>query len=129
VALLADGSFTLYTDIKRQQGTILAQQQLIAQNASQEVSGFFEEKYRALEATTKIVALATGSAEQKKLILESLLATQPSFRQIVLLKPHVFHWKLPSNSLSNFRKQFRTGMNRAKDTPAQFISMMLPTTP
>ncbi len=55
VALLADGSFTLYTDIKRQQGAILAQQELIAENASQEVSGFFEEKYRALEATTKIV--------------------------------------------------------------------------
>src|SRR4026207_1306895 len=85
VALLADGSFTLYTDIKRQQGAILAQQELIAENASQEVSGFFEEKYRALEATTKIVELATGPAEQKKLILESLLATQPSFRQIVLL--------------------------------------------
>ncbi|HXD10279.1 MAG TPA: GAF domain-containing protein [Anaerolineales bacterium] len=85
IALLADGAITLYTDINRQQGAILAQQQLIAQDASQEVSGFFEEKYKALEATTKIVELATGVLRQKKLTLESLLATQPSFRQIVLL--------------------------------------------
>ena len=85
VALLADGSFTLYTNIARQQGIIIAQQQLIAQDASQEVGGFFEEKYRALEATTKIIELPKGSTEQRKLILQSLLATQPSFRQMVLL--------------------------------------------
>src|SRR5512134_3538861 len=75
-ALLAYGSFTLYSNIQRQQDTIRVQQQLVAQDASHEVSGFFEEKYRALEATTKIVELPKGSREQRKLILESLLATQ-----------------------------------------------------
>ena len=83
--LLADGSFTLYTNIQRQQEIIRVQQQLIAQDASHEVSGFFEEKYRALESTTQIVQLPKGSPEQRKLILESLLATQPSFRQLILL--------------------------------------------
>lgn len=84
-ALLASGSFTLYANIQRQQEIISVQQQLVAQDASQEVSGFFEEKYRALEATTRIVQLPKGSTEQRKLILESLLATQPSFRQALLL--------------------------------------------
>src|SRR5262245_44438604 len=85
VLLLASGGSTLYASVQRQQAILLNQQQLIAQAASQEVSGFFEEKYRALEATTRIVRLPKGSTEEKKLILESLLATQPSFRQIILL--------------------------------------------
>jgi len=85
MTLLANGIFTLYTSIQRQQEIIRVQQQLVAQDASLEVSGFFEEKYRALEATTQIVQLPKGSAEQRKLILESLLATQPSFRQMLLL--------------------------------------------
>src|SRR5215510_1181230 len=72
-ALIAYGSFALYFNIRQQQATLSVQQRLIAQGASQEVSGFFEEKYRALEATTKIVQLPTRSTEQRKLILESLL--------------------------------------------------------
>ncbi len=85
VTLLAEGGFSLYTNINRQQGLIIAQQQSIAQDASQEVGGFFEEKYKALEATTEIIELPKGTAEQRKLIFQSLLATQPSFRQMVLL--------------------------------------------
>jgi GAF domain-containing protein/HAMP domain-containing protein len=85
VALVANGSFTLYTNIKRQQEIIISQQQLASQDASQEISRFFEEKYRVLEATTKIIELPKGSTEQRKLILQSLLATQQSFRQMVLL--------------------------------------------
>src|SRR6185369_15945024 len=84
IALVADGVFTLYINVNRQQGIIIAQQQLIAQDASQEVSGFFEEKYKALEATTKIIELPKGSADERKLIFQSLLATQPSFRQMIL---------------------------------------------
>src|SRR6185436_19313055 len=75
--LIAYGSFALYFNVRQQQTTLSVQQQLVAQDASQEVSGFFEEKYRTLEATTKIVQLPTGSIEQRRLILESLLATQP----------------------------------------------------
>jgi len=119
VALLADGSFTLYTEIKRQQGAILAQQQLIAQNASQEVSGFFEEKYRALEATTKIVELATGPAEQKKLILESLLATQPSFRQIVLLNASGEEAAQASRVALETSKQFSGQLQKAISNPGE----------
>ena len=85
IALLADGSISLYTNINRQREIIFNQQQLIAQDASQEVSGFFEEKYKALESTTKIIELPKGTEEQRTLILQSLLATQPSFRQMVLL--------------------------------------------
>ena len=84
IALAADGVITLYNNIIAQRGSIVAQQQVVAQNASREVNGFFEEKFKALEAATEIIELPRGSAEQRKLILQSLLATQPSFRQAVL---------------------------------------------
>src|SRR5574339_1038115 len=66
-ALLDNGGITLYADMQRQQDIISAQQQFVAQDASQEVGGFFEEKYRALEATTRIVQLPKGTAEQRRL--------------------------------------------------------------
>ena len=85
VTLAADGLITLYNNVQRQRESISAQQQSIAQNASREVGGFFEEKYKVLEEATEIIELPRGSVEQKTLILQSLLATQPSFRQAVLL--------------------------------------------
>ena len=85
VTLAADGLITLYNNVQHQRESISAQQQSIAQNASREVGGFFEEKYKVLEEATEIIELPRGSVEQKTLILQSLLATQPSFRQAVLL--------------------------------------------
>jgi GAF domain-containing protein/HAMP domain-containing protein len=83
--LLISTGLLLYTSIRTQQHVILNTQQFIAQDFSDKVSNFIEEKFSSLEAMTKVVDLAKGSAEQKKLILESVLVTQPSFRQIVLL--------------------------------------------
>jgi GAF domain-containing protein/HAMP domain-containing protein len=83
--LLISAGLLLFTSIRTQQRTILNTQQFIAQDFSNKVSDFIEEKFSSLEAMTKVVDLAKGSAAQKKLILESVLVTQPSFRQIVLL--------------------------------------------
>lgn len=85
VALVVDGIFALYTNLTRQQLNIFAQQELIARQANESVGGFFEEKYRSMESTTKIVALSNGTIKERELILDSLLATQPSFRQMALL--------------------------------------------
>jgi GAF domain-containing protein/HAMP domain-containing protein len=85
VALVTVGLFTIYNNFSKQQANIIEQQQRIAQGANETVSGFFEEKYKALEATIKIVELSKGSTKEKELVLASLLATQPAFRQIVLL--------------------------------------------
>ena len=85
LVLVADGVFALYTNITRQQATIIEQQKLIAQQTNEKVGGFFEEKFRALESTTRIVELSNGTVKEKELILASLLATQPSFRQMALL--------------------------------------------
>ena len=85
VALAADGLISLFRNVNQQRESITSQQQVAAQNASQEVRVFFEEKYRSLESATKIIELPRGSAEERKLILQSLLATQPAFRQAVLL--------------------------------------------
>jgi len=85
VALLISNGLLLYTSVKSQQRAILSTQQLVAQGFSEEVSGFIEDNYKLLEATTEIVNLAKGSPDQKKTILYSVASTQPSFRQIVLL--------------------------------------------
>ena len=85
VALAADGLISLFRNVNQQRESITSQQQVAAQNASQEVRVFFEEKYRSLESATEIIELPRGSAEERKLILQSLLATQPAFRQAVLL--------------------------------------------
>jgi GAF domain-containing protein len=116
-ALLASGSFTLYANIQRQQEIISVQQQLVAQDASQEVSGFFEEKYRALEATTRIVKLPKGSAEQRKLILESLLATQPSFRQAILLNAAGGEAAQVSRVSLKLSEQFTAQLQQALSNP------------
>jgi GAF domain-containing protein len=117
--LLATGIFTLYTNIQRQQETIRVQQQLVAQDASQEVSGFFEEKYRALESTTKIVQLPKGSTEQRKLILESLLATQPSFRQLILLNATGKEAAQVSRVSLELSKQFTEQLQKVLSNRAQ----------
>ena len=84
-ALLTNGIVAIYANIQREQDVVHEQQLLVAQGASNEVSRFFEDKYQTLEKTTNIVYLPQGSPEQRRLVLESLLATQPAFRQVVLL--------------------------------------------
>ena len=84
-ALLTNGAIAIYANIQRERSVVFAQQVLVAQDASDEVSGFFEDKFQTLEATTNIVYLPQGTPEQRRLVLESLLATQPAFRQTVLL--------------------------------------------
>ncbi|NWG06163.1 MAG: GAF domain-containing protein [Chloroflexi bacterium] len=113
VTLLANGGILLYSNIKRQQEIIISQQQLIAQQASEEVGGFFEEKFRALEATTRIIELPKGSSEQRKLILQSLLATQPSFRQMVLLDERGEQAALASRVSLEISEQFKKQLQEA----------------
>jgi GAF domain-containing protein/HAMP domain-containing protein len=107
IALVANGIFTLYTNIRRQQGIILAQQQRIAQDAGQDVSGFFEEKFRALESTTKIIEIPKGTSEERRLVLQSLLATQPSFRQMVMLDDSGFEVAMASRISLETSPQFK----------------------
>ena len=116
-ALIAFGSFALYFNLRQQQETLSVQQRLVAQGASQEVSGFFEEKYRTLEATTKIVQLPTGSIEQRRLILESLLATQPSFRQTIMLDASGGDAAEVSRVSLELSEQFLTQLQQALSNP------------
>jgi GAF domain-containing protein/HAMP domain-containing protein len=116
-ALIAYGSFALYFNVRQQQETLSVQQRLVAQDASQEVSGFFEEKYRALEATTRIVHLPKGSPEERKLILESLLATQPSFRQMILLDANGGKTAEVSRVSLELSEQFLAQLQQAMSNP------------
>ena len=112
VTLLVSGSITLYTNVIRQQQNIFAQQQLIAQTASQKVSGFFEEKFKTLESTSKIVELPKGTPEQRKLILQSLLATQPSFRQMLMIDSNGVEAADVSRVSLELSDQFRTQLQK-----------------
>ena len=119
VILFVNGSFTLYSNIQKQQETVVEQQQLVAQNASHEVSRFFEEKYKVLEATTKIFELPNGSAQQRKLILESLLATQPAFRQLILLNAAEGEAAQVSRVSLELSEQFNAQLQKAVSNPTE----------
>ncbi|MFT3894797.1 MAG: cache domain-containing protein [Anaerolineales bacterium] len=114
VALVADGIFALYTNLARQQEYIATQQQLIARQANEAVGGFFEEKYRSMESTTKIVALSNGTIKDRELILDSLLATQPSFRQMALLDESGMIAAQASNVALELSEQFTSRLQEAR---------------
>ncbi len=85
VALLVSSGLQIFSNTRTQQAAIASQQELTAYEAGKTVSKFIEDNFSSLESMAKLVNLSKGSAEQKKLILESVLFTQPSFRQITLL--------------------------------------------
>ena len=83
--LLISGGLQIFSNIQTQQATIANRQQLIAQGAAGKVSSFIQEKFSVLETTVRLANPVTASPEAQKQILESLLGTQPAFRQLVLL--------------------------------------------
>lgn len=85
VVLLVSSGLQIFSNARTQQDAIANQQELTAREAGKTVNKFIEDNFRALESMAKLVNLPKGSVEQKKLILESVLYTQPSFRQMALL--------------------------------------------
>lgn len=85
VALLISSFLQLFLNFQIQRDTIASQQQLIAQSASSQVSSFIQEGFGALEAAVSLVNPVVASPAIQRQILDSLLGTQPAFREIMLL--------------------------------------------
>ncbi len=75
----------LYFNLESQEKFVVDQQNLITQNAAQEIKNFIETKSNLLETTVKIGNLTTVKKEEYKLTLTKLIGFESSFRQIVLL--------------------------------------------
>jgi PAS domain S-box-containing protein len=85
--LLISGGLNLYYVFQNQQKTVVAQQELIAQNAANSVKNFVQGNFHRLESAVRLGGLASASPSERKTILEKLLGLGPAFRQILLLDP------------------------------------------
>lgn len=85
VILLITGGLQIYTNFRVHQDSLAATQHLVAQEAAQTISGFFQEKLSVLETTISLTNPSTASAQGQKQSLEEILNLQQSFHQLVLL--------------------------------------------
>jgi PAS domain S-box-containing protein len=74
-------SFNIRKDI------IVAQQQFIAQEASNTVKNYIEQKFKIMESTASLSNLLISPQEEQKVLLEKLLGVEPAFRQLILIGP------------------------------------------
>lgn len=84
VILLASGGLQLFFNIRAQQQSVYSQQQTVAQNAAGTVSSFVEENFSVLETTVSVAKPNVLSPTAQIQILNSLLVSQPAFRQFAL---------------------------------------------
>lgn len=85
VIVLISGSLNIYNVFHFQQEAVLAQQQLVAQNATNTVSSFIQERFGMLEKAASLGNLADAGPFDRKLVLNKLLGKENSFRQLLLL--------------------------------------------
>ena len=84
VVLLIVGGLYLYLNFQTQQAVLASQQELIAQEASKTVSSFIEGQFNVLETAIDLADPVSVSAQEREVVLASLLGLQPAFRQLVL---------------------------------------------
>ena len=85
VILLVYGSFALYTNILTYRSSVAIQQQLVALDASKTVSTFIQEKFNTMGTAVDFTNPITATPETRKLFMDGLLGSNPSFQQFVLL--------------------------------------------
>ena len=84
-SLIISGAIGTFFSFRAQQNIVFSQQQLIAQNAANKVTGFIQEKFSALETAARLVNPALTSRKEQDRILNHLLGPHPAFRQLILL--------------------------------------------
>lgn len=72
-----------YVDFRAQQEAVFGRQQLLAQEAANQVSGFIEQIFSGLEAGARVGQVSDQS--QQQLILEKLLGVEDAIRQLTLV--------------------------------------------
>lgn len=85
VTLLISGGLQMVSNFRTQQETISQKQQLIAQDASRQVSSFIQEKFSVLETAVRLTELTALPAEEQEKTLGSMLGLHLAFRQLIFL--------------------------------------------
>ena len=84
VILLASGGLQLFFNFQTQQQAVSSQQQVIAQDAAKTVSSFIEDNFNVLSTTVGLIHPNTILPAAQTQVMQSLLATQPAFRQFAI---------------------------------------------
>ena len=113
VILLINGGIAIYSIITTHQDSLAAEQQLIAQGASQTVSAFIQDKFVALETAVEFANPTSSSSEAQQTTLESLLGIQPAFRQVVFLSTTGQAISQTSRLSFGLSQQFKDQLNKA----------------
>ncbi|MFZ6027779.1 MAG: response regulator [Chloroflexota bacterium] len=107
IALLVNGSLTLFFNIQTSQVAIASQQQMIAQDAAKTVSKYIQDKFSGLETTVEVTDLVNADEETQKTILDSLLGHDPAFRQFALFDSQGQQLAWDSRASQTLSSQFR----------------------
>lgn len=83
--LIISSVLNMYVNFQNQQKLIASQQNLVARDAANTVSSFILQKFDKLETGIRLSDIINADKGKQKLILERLMGSEPSFRQIVLL--------------------------------------------
>jgi len=112
--LLPNAVVATFTNYRAYQDTLTAQQQSIANDASQKVASSIQEKFSVLETAVDFGSPATADADTRQTILDSLLGLQPAFRQMALLsttgRQTAQASRLSSSAAADFNTHFTEDM-------------------
>ena len=110
LVLVAFALVQLILTVRTQQVLTKQEQDILAQGASAQVSNYINSHLSVLNAATKLGQLPSGTPEQTKQLLESLLGVQPDLRQVVFFNQdnqQVAHVsRLPQSETAEFTNHF-----------------------
>ena len=87
LVLVVAASLQLAAHFRTERRALYANQQLIAERASNAVGGFIQEKCRVLAATAALTDPDTTSVAQWDLVLQRLLGLERTFRRVTVSEP------------------------------------------
>jgi putative methionine-R-sulfoxide reductase with GAF domain len=85
--LLISSVLQAFSNLATQQEAVAGKLQLLAQEASQPVSSFIQNKFSTMETTARVTNLMKMTLDEQQQTLDSLLGRDPAFRQVVVLNP------------------------------------------
>ncbi len=106
VILLINGGLAVFTNIITYRDSVAAQQQLIAQDASKAVSNFIQEKFNIMETAVDFAYPITATPTTRKIFMDGLLGSHPSFQQFILLNNDGKNLASTSGILGSVSPQF-----------------------
>jgi GAF domain-containing protein/HAMP domain-containing protein len=85
VVLILSSGLQLFSSVATQQEAAAGKLQLLAQEASQPVSSFIQDKFSILETANQLTDPAQMTPDGQQQVLDSVLGRDPAFRQVAVL--------------------------------------------